>query len=238
MGKILCALAVVMAAAAQDGAQASDPIASKLMSECKAASGGAALDVPVAFHETGTIQRDGKTGTYEMYADLHALRTAGIHTLDGKIGGGGYNGTTTWHVGPDGKVVVSTRPAELAEQKLDSYLTVGGYFYPDRFAAKFRYLGRKSAGSKSFDVVEVTPAGAPSADLWLDTATHRMARLTITAGHQTGVAEVLEYRVVAGTWIGFKNMQIEGPHKMVQTLATYDYVPLDNARFSPANFGR
>ena len=238
LGRILCALVAFMAAASQVGAQTSDPVALKLMAECKAASGGAALDVPVAFHETGTILRDGKAGTYEMYGDLHTLRTAGIHTLDGKIGGGGYDGTRAWHVGPDGKVVVSTSPADLAEQKLDSYLTVGGYFYPDRFAAKFTFLGRRPAGSKSFDVVEVTPAGAPSADLWLDIGTHRMARLTVTAGNQTGLAEVLEYRVVAGTWIGFKNRQVEGPHRMVQTLATYDYVSLDSTRFSPENFGR
>jgi hypothetical protein len=236
MGRILCA--VLMAVASQAHAQASDPVALKLMSECKAASGGAALDAPVAFHETGTILRDGKAGTYEMYADLHALRMAGIHTLDGKIGGGGYDGTSAWHVGPDGKVVVSTNPAELAEQKMGAYITVGGYFYPDRFPAKFRYLGRKSVGVKSFDVVEATPEGASSADLWLDIVTHRVMRLSAASGTETMHGEILEYRIVNGTWIGFKNAQIEGPHKMVQTLATYDYVPLDGTRFSPANFGR
>jgi len=163
---------------------------------------------------------------------------AGIHTLDGKIGGGGYNGTSGWHVGPDGKVVVSTNPAELAEQKMGDYITVGGYFYPDRFPATFSYKGRKTAGGKSFDVVEATPEGASSVDLWLDTGTHRVARLSASSGAESLQGEILEYRVVDGTWIGFKNLQLEGPHKMVQTLATYDYVPLDNARFSPANFGR
>jgi hypothetical protein len=240
MRKILCVLAVLIGAAPQVGAQTApiDRIALKLMAECKAASGGAALDAPVAFHETGTILCDGKSGAYEMYGDLHTLRTAGIHTLDGKIGGGGYDGISAWHVGSDGKVVVSTSPAELADQKMSAYMTVGGYFYPTRFPAKFAYLGRKSAGAKSFDVVEVTPEGASSADLWLDTATHRMARFTAAPGAEKAYTEILEYRVVAGTWIGFKNRQIEGPHKMVQTLATYDYVPLDPARFSPANFGR
>ncbi len=75
--------------AAQAASEASDSVALKLMAACKAASGGAALDRPAAFHEVGTIVRDGMSGTYEMYADLHALRTACIHTIEGKIGGGG-----------------------------------------------------------------------------------------------------------------------------------------------------
>jgi len=68
MSKFLCALAILMAMTSQLGAQttASDPAALKLMAACKTASGGAALDSPLAFHETGTILRDGKTGTYEM----------------------------------------------------------------------------------------------------------------------------------------------------------------------------
>ncbi len=212
---------------------ASDPVALKLIAACKAASGGAALDRPAAFHETGTILRDGHAGTYEMYADLHALRTAGIHTLDGKVGGGGFDGRAAWHIGPDGKVAVSSDPGELADERMGAYITLGGYFYPDRFPATFRYLGRKAAGGRRFDVVEVTPDQASSADLWLDLRTHRVARLSAGSDGDKLDAEVLAYRVVAGTWIGFKNRQAEGQHRMVQTLATYDYEPLDPARFNP-----
>jgi hypothetical protein len=204
----------------------------KLMAECKAASGGAALDRPVAFHETGTIVRDGKAGTYEMYADLHTLRTAGIHTLDGKVGGGGYDGTSTWNIGPDGKVIVSTDPTNLAEERSGAYITIGGYFYPDRFPATFHYAGRRKAGGQSYDVVEVTPDLASPVSLWLDVRTHRVERLSITTDTQFA-GEVLRYRVVDGTWIAFKNRQNEGDHTMVQTLATYDYVALDPSRFTP-----
>ena len=97
-----------VSAYAQASSDTSDPKARALMAECRVASGGQALDKHVAFHETGTIIRDGKAGTYEMYGDLHALRTAGIHTLEGKVGGGGFDGTTVWHLGPDGKVTKST----------------------------------------------------------------------------------------------------------------------------------
>ena len=240
MKRFSVALAVLVTVAclanAQAAPEASDSVALKLMAACKAASGGAALDRPAAFHETGTIVRDGMTGTYEMYADLHALRTAGIHTIEGKIGGGGYDGTRAWHFGPDGKVAITTDPAQLAQEKFGSYLTIGGYFYPDRFPATFKYLGRKKAGSRYYDVVSVTPQDSLTGDLWLDPHSHRIIRVTIAFAAMTG--EVLRYRIVDGTWIGFKNRQSEGPHKMVQTLARLDYVLLDPERFSPPSFGK
>ena len=233
---VALAVLVTVACLAQAVPAASDPVALKLMAECKAASGGPALDRPAAFHETGTIVRDGKSGTYEMYGDLHAIRTAGIHTIDGKIGGGGYDGPRAWHFGPDGKVVITTDPAQLVQERTGAYFTISGYFYPDRFPATFKYLGRKRAGSRTYDVVEVTPEGGMSSDLWLDTHSHRILRLTIEGTNATG--EILLYRVVDGTWIGFKNRQSEDQHKMVQTLATYDYVPLDPERFTPPSFGQ
>jgi len=226
-------LATQSAAGSEPRTEASDAVALKLIAQCKAASGGAALDRPAAFHEAGTIVRDGHAGTYEMYADLHALRTAGIHTLDGKVGGGGFDGQSAWHVGADGKVVISHDAAELAGERSGAYVTIGGYFYPDRFPARFRYLGRKAAGGASYDVIEVAPAQALPVSLWLDLRTHRLERLSAADGAVQMEGEVLAYRRVAGTWIGFKNRQREGDHTMVQTLATYDYVPLDPARFAP-----
>jgi hypothetical protein len=226
-------LASSLGGSAQASSNASDPKARALMAEFRVASGGQALDKHMAFHETGTIIRDGKAGTYEMYGDLHALRTAGIHTLEGKVGGGGFDGTAVWHLGPDGKVTRSTDAKEIANAKSDAYFTIGAYNWPERFPAKFRYVGRQSYQSKQYDVVEVTPEGATPAELWLDKKTHRLSRFTVTDGHDTASGEIWDYRLVDGTLIGFKNRQIEGAHEMNQTLATFDYVPLDPKRLAP-----
>ncbi len=216
---------------------ASDPKALALMAQLRAANGGQALDKHAAFHETGTIIRDGKAGTYEMYADLHTLRTAGIHTLEGRVGGGGFDGTAVWHFGPDGKVTKSTDPKAVANARSDAYGTIGGYNWSERFPAKFRYVGSLSYQSKTYDVVEVTPEGATPAELWLDKKTHRIARFTVTDGHDTASGEVWDYRLVDGTFIGFRNIQVEGDHKMTQSLATFDYVPLDPKRLDPSLAG-
>jgi hypothetical protein len=235
MKTLVCGLALT--ALACGGAQAqdrSDAMGLRLMAECRAAGGGAALDRPAAFHETGTVIRDGHAGTYEMYADLHALRTVGVHTLDGKVGGGGFDGKTAWSIGPDGKAKAITDPEAVADARSGAYFTIGGYNWPDRFPAAFNALGVKRAGDKAYDVVRVTPQGATPADLWLDQRSHRIERLSIERnGVVVASGDILDYRPVDGTWIGFKNHQVEGEHHMTQTLATYDYVPLDPARFTP-----
>jgi len=234
---ILLASLSGVSAYAQTSNDTSDPKARALMAELRIASGGQALDRHAAFHETGTIVRDGKAGTYEMYADLHALRTAGIHTLEGRVGGGGFDGTTVWHLGPDGKVTKSTDAKEIANARSDAYFTIGAYNWPDRFPAMFKYAGDLSFESKHYDVVEVTPEGATPTDIWLDKKTHLIARFTVTDGHDTASGKIWDNRLVDGTRIGFKNVQIEGPHKMTQTLATFDYVPLDQDRLAPPPAG-
>jgi hypothetical protein len=202
-------LMAVGGADAKDGGASSDAKALALMAQYRAASGGAALDRHEAFHETGTIIRDGQAGTYEMYGDLHALRTAGVHTLDGKFGGGGFDGESAWHIGPDGKVSTTTDPEAVREAKAGAYFTIGGYNWPERF-----------------------PGATPN-NLWLDRRTHWLARITETVSGQAASADILENRRVDGTVIGFKSYQIEPGHSMIQTLATYDYVTLDPARLAP-----
>jgi hypothetical protein len=70
--------------------------------------------------------------------------------------------------------------------------------------------------------------GALSAAMFI-VRTHRVARLSAGGPDAKLDGEILQYRVVDGTWIAFKNRQSEGSHTMVQTLATYDYVALDPA---------
>jgi hypothetical protein len=209
-----------------------DAKARRLMAQCRAASGGAALDRHAAFHETGTIVRDGKPGTYEVYADLHALRTSGIHIVDGKVGAGGFDGTTAWRQDSDGKITRVTDPKVIANARSEAYFTIGAYNWPDRFPATFRYVGARRDHGKDYEVVEVTPQGGIPAQLWLDRRTHRLARFTVTNGPETGSGEIWDNRWVDGTLIGFRNRQVENGHVMTQALASLDYVPLDPKRLA------
>lgn len=211
-----------------------DARAIRLMAQLREASGAGNLDRHDAFHETGTVIRDGHAGTYEMYGDLHALRTAGVHTIDGVFGAGGYDGVAAWRAGPDGKAAFNNSPEAIRQARSDAYLTLGGYYWPDRFPATFTSVGRRTSNNRSYDVVRVTPVGGEPTDLWLDVRRHHLGRITVPSRSDAASADVLAERRIDGVVVGFKSHQREAGHDMVQTLATYDFVPLDLGRLTPA----
>lgn len=233
------ALMIVAVAAAQIGAAPpSDPTALRIMAECKAATGGPALDRPEAFHETGTIIRDGKVGTYETFGDLRSLRSSSSQTFDGKTRRAGFDGQVSWQVGPDGAAKVSTDDPTLRGERFGTYLTLSGYLYPKRFPATFRYVGRRTASGRVYDVVSVTPEKADSVQLWVDARTHRVAHLEANSGGQSIVGDVTDYRRVAGTWVGYALRVVQGGHEVRLRLSSFKYVPRDEALFHRPATGR
>lgn len=225
-------LAVAGAAVAAD-AQARPDKAAILIQELKVASGGAALDRPDGFHESGTVTRDGKSGVYEYWGDLRMLRSTGSHTIAGQTSIGGFDGKQAWSVDPNGKVLIDATPKGVRGARLGTYISIGGYFYPDRFPATFAYKGRRRHGGGVYDVLAVTPKDADSADLWLDAKTHRLMRLSAEAEGVKSEGDILRYQQVDGTWIGFALSQTEGQHQMAQQLTAYVYGPVDPVHFSP-----
>jgi uncharacterized protein len=231
------ALALLIAAALTILGCAKPPTATekgaRLMAHLKKASGGAALDTPAGFHEAGTVVRGGVTGTYEVWADLHALRSTGRHTFDNKTGTSGFDGQTAWTVGPAGAVQVDTSPHGLSVARLGTYLTIFGFFYPDRFPARFEYRGRRQADGVEYDVVTATPADSLPADLWLDVQTHRLQRITGSDGTVAFTGVVKRYEVVDGVWIPFALSQTEGTHEFTQEITSFAYGPVPAERFAP-----
>ena len=205
----------------------------RLIAQLKAASGGAALDAPAGFHEVGTVTRDGVSGTYEVWADLHTLRSTAAHTFGKNTSTSGFDGEKAWSVGPDGRVQEVTSPEGLASARLGTYLTVFGFFYPDRFPARFQSRGRKEADGGTYDVVTVTPAESSPADLWLDVRTHRLQRITGSDGQMTFEGVVKRYEVVDGIWIPFALSQTAGGHRVTQELTSVTFGPVAAEWFAP-----
>ena len=218
---------VAVAAAQIAAAPASDPKALRIMAECKAATGGPALDRPEAFHETGTITRDGKIGTYETFGDLGSLRSSSSQTFDGKTRRAGFDGRASWQVGPDGAVRVATDEPTLRSERLGTYLTLSGYLYPKRFPATFRYVGRRTASGRAYDIVSATPENADSVALWIDAKTHRVGHMEARTGGESVVGDVTDYRRVAGSWVGYALRVVQGGHEVRLRLAGFKYVPRD-----------
>ena len=205
----------------------------RLMGELRAASGGAAVDVPNGFHETGVVVENGQTSEYETWGDLHELRWAGTHTRAGVARASGFDGHVAWMRGPDGAVHTATSPESLAGARLGAYLTIAAFLYPDRFPARFEYKGRQSADGETFDVVTVTPQGSVPIDFWLDVTTHRLSRVVGMDGTTPFRGIVEREEIVSGVRVASSIRQIEGEHDMAQTVRSYEFVDVPAERFSP-----
>ncbi|HVY89700.1 MAG TPA: hypothetical protein VG942_12575 [Hyphomonadaceae bacterium] len=205
----------------------------RIIAELKAASGGAALDQPSGFHETGTLIRDGKPATYETWGDFKTMKTVSTMTVDGHAMTNGYDGNSTWATDPSGAVRTDASPQALASARLGAYLTIGGYFYPDRFPARFVYDGPREWDYKTFDVVTVTPEGALPVDLWIDRTTHLLQRVSGEDGAESFYAGVLRYKVIDGVQIPFELAQVQGSSRIQQTLTSYTFETVPPEKFAP-----
>lgn len=229
----MLASTLVIAAAACATAPTAEQEGARLMAQMKAASGGAALDSPSGFHETGTALRDGMPVTYETWGDLRSLRTRSEMTMGGATLTSGFDGKASWSMGPDGQVAIDTSEEGVSSARLGAYLTVGGYFYPDRFPARFVYAGTRSANDKTYDVVTATPGGTQPVDFWLDRDTHLLQRISGMDGATPFEGDVGRYETIDGAMIGFELHQKQGDHRMDMTLTHYVFEPVPAQQFAP-----
>ena len=206
----------------------------RFMMLMKKASGGPALDSPQAFYETGSVSLGDHTRLYETWGDFHALRTVSIMTrADGVSMTNGFDGEMAWQIGPDGTVITDDSPAAVAGARLGAYLTVGGYFYPDRFPASFAYTGRKEAGGIAYDVVTVTPEGAAPVDFWLNTENHRLQRMTGMDGGTPFEGVVNRYDVYEGVSIPVDLTQTIDGDTLSHKVKTYMFTEVPAEMFAP-----
>lgn len=205
----------------------------RLMAQLKEASGGALLDAPRSFRETGAVVRGDVRSTYETWGDFWTLRSVSRTERGGQSFTRGFDGRVAWSAGPDGNVETDSSPAGLASARLSTYLTNAAYFYPDRFPAEFVYRGRRETEGVAFDVVSVTPEGGGSVDLWLDVRNHRLQRITGIDGGTSFAGVVERYEVFDGAWIPVAITQTIDGQTMAHTVTSYEFTAVPDARFAP-----
>lgn len=230
----LIALVVVGAGACASTPPTPEVQGRMLVAQMKAAMGGAAWDGKGTFHKSGTAERGGQHVTYEAWGDMRNLKMLSLQSVGGPSFGGGYDGVVSWGVGPDGKVRSSSSPEAVANGRFGAYLSVSGWFFPDRFPATFVFKGRQSANGTSYDVVEVTPQGAPyPIQLWLDQKTHVLKRTSASNGKASFYADTLGYQTIDGVSIDFRNDHYDDGKLEAQTLEHFEFTPVPAERFSP-----
>lgn len=232
--KSIIALAVVLAVGS--GA-AADPLdaarGAKILADARAACGGAAWDRVAGWHERGRITIPGHPeGSYEAWGAITSLAMA-MRTEPGgaPVNHVGTDGTISWRVLPGGAIDAGppTGPSRL--HRRDAYLSNFAYFMPARFPAAVTAGDPRTIGATVYDVVSVRPAGTEDFDLWIDRATHHVARIVVG----TQVAELRNYRTVSGVCAPTLAIQTDGnpAHTTTLDIDSVDTSPVSKSVFTP-----
>ena len=230
--KILASLALLAFVNGAPDAVGSD--VQLLLRQMKAACGGPAWDRVQSWHETSRMELpDGRTIENEVWHDMHSLKSAMIGRVAGKIvRRAGFNGSSYWRAGPDGKIRVGSDPAILRQQRRDAYLSSFGWFFPERFQATFQRGSDVSLENRTFQVLHISPQDAESFDLWLDPATHLVRR--IVAGPE--YADLSNYKVFDGVCTATLGRQGTGDPKadvVLHVVSVSTSVPAPPTTFAP-----
>jgi len=204
----------------------------KIIADARAACGGPAWDRVAGWHERGRVTIPGHEGAYEAWSAMTSLAMAlRTEPVGAPASHAGTDGALSWRVLPDGRVDTGrpTGPAQLHAR--DAYLSNFAYFLPDRFPAAVVAGDPRTIGATVYDVVTVRPAGVEEFDLWIDRASHRVARIVV--GNQ--VAELRGYRTVSGVCAPTVTVQTDGnpAHTTTLTVDGVDTAALPRSVFAP-----
>jgi hypothetical protein len=225
----LLALAVTgIAASAQ--AQGYSRDASRILNAARAAAGGKGWTVLHGWRESGV--RNGVH--YEAWID--PIRY-GMRTETSEPGGKrihGFNGVADWQIAPDGRVVGLNDHASLARARNDAFFDGWLFFYPSRFDARGAYVGVRSAGGRSYDVLKIQPWGGSPRELWFDHASHRLGRIVDRTGPRVAALRVSDYRRVGPVMVAFRyEPEPDGPPTLARRqIDTLTFATIDRDLFS------
>lgn len=181
------------------------PTATSVLAAAKAASGGEAWSKIHSFRQEGTIRIFGLKGSVQRLTDLKT----GASVTDMKLGLGtmatGNDGKTRWNKDFGGAVRSWDLPAEHARNLTSAYLNARGYWKPQSWPATRKFIGTRSVKGGTYQIVQVTPKGGASAQLWFDAKTHLLARQVQQFAIGKEVTTFSDYRTVDGAKISFES---------------------------------
>lgn len=232
LAKMPAFLAIALASCATPGA-VSDTPETRLLAEMRAACGGDAWDTVRGWHESGTVDVAGRTGLpYESWSDMNTLKTANRVLAGGQVMRHvGFDGSAYWQVTPDGAAQFDRDPEHVQRQRRDAYISSFGFFFPDRFPARFVLMETAGLNGRVHDVLRVTPADAAPVDLWVDRETRRISRFEADGER----ADLGDYRMFNGVCTATTGRQGDGnvANEIVLHVEQVDIAPVAADTFTP-----
>jgi hypothetical protein len=203
--------------------------AERVLAEARTAAGGAGWYLLRGWRETGHV-----AGVpYERWLDplRFGLRVE-VHDPAG-LRVEGFNGQGDWTIPAPGAAPVTGDEAATSRARGEAFFGVYGFFYAARFDAHGQVLGVRTAGGKSYDVIDAKPYGGDARQLWFDRSTHLLARMIDRTGAKPVTVEFSDYRKVGPVQVAFRQTIIgERGAPQVRQIDSLVFAPSDRALFS------
>ena len=170
----------------------------------------ATLERPIAsvtsIHTVGNIEVLGLRGRVQEWDDVRNARFTAAQTAGALSGAQGWDGKVAWSQDYAGLVTVDGGKAGRLQAIDQAYLANLRYLRPDAGGAVIVYAGRRTQDGTPYDVLAVTPPQGSEIQLWVDPATHLIARETGTVGIVSFTTTLSSYRRVDGITYPFSNV--------------------------------
>ncbi len=142
----------------------------------------------------------------DEWDDVRGQRFATRQTGGPIAGASGWNGTAAWNQDYAGLVTIDGGAAGRLQARDQAYLDNLAYLRSDYGGAAIRSLGRKTAGTSTYNVLAVTPPHGSEIDLWIDPNTNRVARVSASIGITSSMTKFSDYRVTDGVAYPFQSV--------------------------------
>ena len=150
----------------------------------------------VSIHTVGSVELLGIRGRAQEWDDVRGTRYTVDQNAGALSGASGWDGRTAWNQDYAGLVTIDGGAAGRLQAIDQAYLDNLRYLRPDAGGATAIYAGERSAQARTYDVLAVTPPNGSELDLWIDPATHLIARITSTIGIVSTTTLLSNYRRV------------------------------------------
>ena len=176
-------------------APASADRAQDVLVRAKSAAGGAAIDGILSTRTQFTLGTGGLNGSANVVEDNLTGRFVERYELGPATGANGFDGEKAWSQDASGQVRVDDAVEARLVAANDAYRRSLSY-WTRRRPGRVEYVGEQRDGEQRFEVVRITPEGGRPFDLWIDSGTHRIARLVEKGATRTTTTHFGDFRQV------------------------------------------
>jgi virginiamycin B lyase len=176
---------------------AQDDTLQPLFAQNRAAMGGSAWDGIAEINDSGTMTTPTGSGAYAQFVDIRSGDSKAFVSIGGYTTIFGYDSSGNW-VLDGGQQRTFVTPAALKAARTERYVNRNGWWHPQSDPASFASLGTKQENGKRYDVVVVTPDGGMPVTVWIDSATHLIAKRVTTDGGDVETTHLFGYAAAKG----------------------------------------